>query len=109
MFDASWLNVGSLVLGLTAWILPIVNLFNAKKQEQKKRAALSVVSMTACAISICLQLIYQQYLVKIEDWSAVMDTMGATTLVSGILLVGTILLNGIAFVLHTLALRKAAQ
>ena len=106
MLDASWLNLGSLILGLFAWILPIINLFNTKKLNPKKRAILAVSSMTACATSICFQLMYQQYLVQIEDWSAIMDTMGFTTLVSGILLSGTILLNLSVFLASKLPIKK---
>ncbi|WP_100407578.1 hypothetical protein [Bacillus solitudinis] len=43
------LNLGSLVLGLIAWILPIVNLTRDKKQENKNWFALSIISMLLAA------------------------------------------------------------
>jgi cytochrome c oxidase subunit 4 len=87
------LNLGSLLLGLTAWILPIINLAMGSRTKHKK--VLSGTSVTACAMALCLQIIYQNHLVKIEDWSALMDTSHAVTFVSVILLVGTIALNAI--------------
>jgi len=88
-----WLNVGSLVLGLIAWILPMVNLMWDKKQENKNWVAFAFMSLIACAISLCFQTLYTYHLVKIEDWSALMDTMYAVAFVSTVLLIVTILLN----------------
>lgn len=87
------LNVGSIVLGLVAWILPISSLMRFKKKNNSNWAILSILSISACAISLLFQIIYSNHLVKIEDWSALMDTMGAVVFVSGILLVVTICLN----------------
>jgi hypothetical protein len=100
MFDFSWLNIGSLVLGLVAWILPVVNLQQDKKQENMKRFVLSFVSISACAISICFQIFYNYHLVKIEDWPALMDTIGAVAFASAVLIIVTILLNALTFILH---------
>ncbi|MRG86055.1 hypothetical protein [Salinibacillus xinjiangensis] len=89
------LNIGSLVLGLLAWILPFMNLFRYEKQKQKRYwVALSVMSLGACALSLCFQIFYINHKVKVEDWSALMDTMGAVAFFSAVLLVITILLNG---------------
>ncbi|MEH6995281.1 hypothetical protein V7075_21660 [Neobacillus drentensis] len=35
MIDFGWLNIGGLVFGLNPWILPVVNLLQDKKQENK--------------------------------------------------------------------------
>lgn len=96
----SWLNVGSLVLGLIAWILPVANLAKHNKAEHKNWVVFSVASVSACAISLCMQIIYQNFLVRIEDWSAVMDTSGAVALVSTVLVVVTIGLNAITLVIY---------
>ncbi|PGK51957.1 hypothetical protein CN918_29645 [Priestia megaterium] len=109
MLDASWLNAGSLVLGLIAWTLPIVSLVKSNKQEQKNWIVLSIISLSACAISICFQVLYQNYLVTIEDWSAIMDTMGSVALVSTVLLIVTILLNVITLILYNLTIRKSVE
>ncbi|MGG3806254.1 hypothetical protein [Metabacillus fastidiosus] len=90
-----WLNLASLVLGLIAWILPIVNLTREKKQENKNWVVLSIISISACSISLCFQIFYTYYKVTVEDWGALMDTMYAVALVSAILLIVTIILNAI--------------
>lgn len=85
------LNVGSLILGLVAWILPIINILNSKKDKLKNYSGKAFISMTSCMVSVYCQLLYNKHLVNIEDWSAIMDTMGSTIILSGV----TILLNGI--------------
>ena len=94
------LNVGSLVLGLIAWLLPINNLAKSKKRNHDNWAVLSVMSISACAISLCLQIFYNNHLVKIEDWSALMDTTGAVAFVSAVLLTVTIILNAITLIVY---------
>ena len=94
------LNLGSLVLGLIAWILPVVNLVRYGKRDQRGWIVLSMMSISACAISLCFQILYQYHLVKIEDWSALMDTTGAVAFVSAALLVVTIVLNTITSVVY---------
>lgn len=100
MFGAGWLNLGSLALGLIAWILPVVNLMQHNKADRRNWAVFSVASLSACATSLCMQLFYSDYLVKIEDWSALMDTSSAVALVATILLVVTIILNAITLVVY---------
>ncbi|WP_252504348.1 hypothetical protein [Sporosarcina sp. Marseille-Q4943] len=90
------LTVGSLVLGLIAWILPIVNLIGVTKHW----AALSIMSLSACAISLCFQIYYNYHLVRIEDWSALMDTMGAVAVASTVLLIVTLALNTITLIVR---------
>ncbi|MDY7043280.1 MULTISPECIES: hypothetical protein [unclassified Virgibacillus] len=100
MFDAGWLNIGSLILGLVAWIIPIVSLLGNKNQNNKKWVTLSIISFSACAIAICLQIFYNLHLVKIEDWAALMDTIGAVAFLSAVLVVVTILLNVFTLILY---------
>ncbi|WP_245698328.1 hypothetical protein [Sporosarcina ureilytica] len=61
---------------------------------------LAIISMSACAISLCLQIFYQYHLVEIEDWSALMDTTGAVAFASAVLLIGTLFLNGLTLVVN---------
>ncbi len=96
----SWLNPASLVLGLIAWILPVVNLMRDKKHDHSNWAILSIISISACAISLWLQIIYGYFLVKIEDWSALMDTRGAVAFVSAVLLIVTVILNAITLFVY---------
>ncbi|RDW18207.1 hypothetical protein CWR48_11510 [Oceanobacillus arenosus] len=100
------LNLGSLILGLIAWALPVINLARYEKSNNRYWVFLSIMSISACAISLCFQ-IYSTYdRVKSEDWSALMDTMEATATVSAILLIFTILLNAVTLVLYRKRLTK---
>ena len=92
------LNLGSLVLGLIAWILPIVNLARLNKVENKNWNVYTVLSISACAISLFMQILYQNHLVNIEDWSAIMDTSHGVAVVSSALLAVTLVLNIITLV-----------
>ena len=100
------LNIGSLVLGLIAWMLPVVNLMRYKGREHNNWIALSIMSISACAISLYFQIINSNYLVKIGDWSALMDTMGAVVFASAILLAVTIILNVMTLILYRAKIAK---
>ena len=89
----SFLNLGSLIFGLSAWILPVISILKFKKN--KKWYLLSIISISLCALSIFFQLYYQNYLVKIEDLSALMDTIGTSSFLSAVLLLVTLILNAI--------------
>lgn len=98
------LNIGSFVLGLIAWILPIINLMRYKKHDNRNWAVFSIVSISACAMSLYFQIFYSYHLIKIEDWTALMDTTDAVVFASKVLLVVTIILNSttlIAFNVRT--------
>ena len=94
------LNLASLILGLIAWMLPVVNLMRYKKYSHRNWVAFSIMSISACAISLGFQIFYNNHLVKIEDWSALMDTTGAMALVAGVLLIVTIILNAITLIVY---------
>ncbi|WP_449620121.1 hypothetical protein [Robertmurraya sp. Marseille-Q9965] len=96
----AWLNLASLVLGLAAWILPIINLTREKKQENTNWIVLAMISISACALSLYFQIVYGNYLVRIEDWSALVDTRGALVLVGAVLLIVTLLLNLMTLILY---------
>ncbi len=93
-------NLASLLLGLIAWILPIINIINSKKHINKQWIRLCMISMGACAISLYFQILYNAHLVNIEDWTAMMDTIGTLVITSSILLVITLLLNVITLFLY---------
>ncbi|WP_335871815.1 hypothetical protein [Bacillus sp. 2205SS5-2] len=92
------LNLGSFVLGLIAWILPIVNLTRDTKPENKNWVVLSIISISACSTSLCFQILYTYHKVTVEDWAALMDTMYAVAFASAILLIVTIVLNAITMI-----------
>ena len=94
------LNLGSLLLGLIAWILPIINLSIPNKVEHKNWFVLCIISISVCALSLFLQILYYNYLVNIEDWSALMDTVNAVVLASSVLLNVTLMLNVITLAIY---------
>ena len=94
-----WLNLGSLVLGLIAWILPSINIARYEKRS-KYWITLSIVSLSACSVSLFLQICSLYERVKAEDWAALMDTMSVIASVPAILLIGTIILNAITLYMY---------
>jgi cytochrome c oxidase subunit 4 len=95
-----WLNLASLVLGITAWVLPVVNLIKRNNPNNKNWVAFTVTSFSACAIALFFQIVYQDYLARKEDWSAIMDTSSALVKVSAVLLIVTLVLNVVAVVAY---------
>lgn len=91
-----WLNVGSLLLGLLAWMLPLVGFVKKQRNVQ----TLAVMSMGACALSLSFQIFYHYHLVQIGDWSAIMDITGSTAFASGVLIIVTIFLNAVTLIRH---------
>lgn len=91
-----FLLIGSLVFGLIAWILPIINISRYEKRYNKDWAIYSIISISACAIAMCFQILYSNHMVQIEDLSGLMDTIGTSTVLSVILLISTLLLNAIS-------------
>lgn len=90
MFDYTLLNLGSLLCGLAGWMVPCLGV---RKGQGRRLAAPSVVSLTLCGLALWMQIWYQQHLVDIGDWSALMDTAGGVTKISAFLLLTTVLLN----------------
>lgn len=86
---SGWFNLGSLVLGLAACVLPII----ALARHGRGGMLFSTASMGACAVSLYLQILETSSRVRLEDWSALMDTFGAVVFASTVLLVVTLLLN----------------
>ncbi|MFA9458447.1 hypothetical protein ACERJO_17010 [Halalkalibacter sp. AB-rgal2] len=94
------LNIGSLVLGLIAWILPIVTFIRMNNLDDHSVLTLIVTSISACAISLCFQIFSINHLVTIEDWSALMDIMDTLAFVVAVLLIVTIILNVINLLIY---------
>ncbi|MBD0384482.1 hypothetical protein [Paenibacillus sedimenti] len=95
----AWLNLGSLVLGVIAWILPAINISRYDKRS-KNWVTLSIVSISACSFSLFFQICSFYEREKVEDWSALMDTVSVIASVSAILLSGTIILNAITLYIY---------
>ena len=87
-----WMNLGSLLLGLTAWGIPAVY-FSRRKPGGDRAGLACLLSMAACAGALFLQVLYNKHLVELQDWSALMDTSGAVAWVSVLLLAVTLILD----------------
>lgn len=94
----TWLNLGSLILGLIAWILPIVNLLRVKNHNHNNWSTLSIMSISACAISLYFQIVYGHYLVQIEALSNLMEE--SWVIISSVLLIVTLLLNIMTMIVY---------
>jgi len=95
------LNVGSLVLGLAAWIMPVISIIRHRTTRVRLRMLFSVISFSACAFSLFMQIAQIRQRVILQDWAALMDTAGALVTVSLLLVIITVILNGIAWLLPT--------
>ena len=100
------LGLGSILLVLIAWGFPVVNLTRRKKSENKSWIAFSITSVSACAITLFIQIVGLNHRVNIEDWSAIMDTTNALVLVSSVYLFITLALNLITFLVYSIIQRK---
>ena len=97
----SFYMIGSLVLGLFAWILAIISVL------RRRFGALNLISVSACALSLLLQLMNVDHLAnELEDFSAIMDTIPAVVLAACLMLSMAILLNGTAFMISRKVMRK---
>ncbi len=100
MLESVFLNFGSIVFGLIAWILPIVSLVQRNKISHRRGAIFTTASLSACAASLCLQIFELNHRVNIQDWAALMDTSYAVAWIALLFLVVTIVLNVIAVAMH---------
>ncbi|EHQ90613.1 hypothetical protein [Desulfosporosinus youngiae] len=97
-----FLGLGSIGLALVAWVFPVVNLARRKKSENKSWIAFSIISVSACAITLFIQIVSLDHRVDIEDWSALMDTTNALVFVSSVYLFITLALNLITFLVYSI-------
>jgi cytochrome c oxidase subunit 4 len=95
-----YLNLGSFLLGLIAWVLPIINLVKRNRGKHKKWYILCLSSLCACTVSLLMQIFYTNYRIRMEDWSALMDTNKAVVLVSTVLFLVVLILNVITLVVY---------
>ena len=104
MYD--YLNLGSLLFGLIAWILPVINLVKKNKSENKNWIIFSLSSVSACSISLCMQILYINDLVEAGHLSALMDTSDFIAFVSLVLLGVTIFLTIMTLFIYWKSSRK---
>ena len=90
-------NVASLLLGLVAWALPISTIIT-----RRYRAAYPSASFGLCSLSLLLQLMQVQNLVRKQDWSALMDTWYAVVFAGIVLLLVNLVAHIVAFAIAKL-------
>lgn len=97
----SLVPIASLVFGLLAWILPIINLVKIKKNQVKNWYVFSSASLIACSMALYFEVLYNQYLVvERKDLSALMDIVPTYAILSAVLLGITIALNIITIIVY---------
>lgn len=57
----SFLMLGSLILGLIAWTLPVISIMKIKKGKNEICSVLSFFSTILCAVSLYFQIYYNYY------------------------------------------------
>lgn len=87
-----------LILGLAAWALGLATLLLRRKWNTAQLCGMG--SLACCAASLDLVVFGLAHYADIEDISAFLDTAGAFRFCSGVLLAGTLILNGAALALH---------
>ncbi len=99
-------NIASILLGLVAWILPVINIMLVRRKKCWNWGTLAVLSLGSCATSIWLLNYYTYHKVNIEDWAAVLDTTSAIMQVTAVLLTGTLVLNLVTYIVSRKKLSK---
>ena len=89
-------NIGSLILGLAAWLLPVLAI---GKRDRFSLCCLG--SFGCCILSLLLQLFEVTRRVNLEDWSALMDTMHAVVLAAVIMVAVMVICNLFALLRST--------
>lgn len=87
-------SIGSIALGLVACILPLFAITSCKRLLY----LCSVLSLSACAVSLLLQLVEINLRVQAGDWSALSDTTETLQYVAAGLVCMTIVVNAMALV-----------
>lgn len=81
----------SLLLGLLAWILPLIAI-----GMHKRPAPFCAGSFLLCSCVLAIQLFNVQYLSEIGDYSAIDDTIAVVCFASKVLLIVAVVLNAVA-------------
>lgn len=82
-------SIASLALGLMAWGLPIIGV----KRNTANKQRYSIGSFMVCAVALVFQFFDINRRVRIGDYAAIEDTIGALGWVAVILVSGTFISN----------------
>lgn len=92
-------NLGSIVLGLTAWLFGYWAIRRTILRKDIKASYIcSITSFTLCILSLLLQLMEVENRVDMEDLSAIYDTINAVIFAAKTLIIVTVGLNMIAWI-----------
>ena len=92
------LNLLAVILGLAAWVLAIMSILAGKEGYRWKYY--SHASLISCAVSLHIPTLATYLIMRFEYSSTVEDVIGADYFGSAVLLIGTILFNICAAVIH---------
>ncbi len=86
-----FLNLGSLFLGISAWLVPVFAI--SLSHKIKNKVMIPMISFSACSLSLVLQIFEINRNVGREDWSSLMDIVPSLSWIVAVLVLVTILLN----------------
>jgi len=89
----AFFNIGSLILGLSSWILGACAIITGKAENTGR---LTLMSSEACALALLFQIFEIGNRVNLGDFSAIADTIRAIAIASIILISVTVIFNSIA-------------
>lgn len=86
----------SIVLGLMAWIFPVIAIKRMEKGQKTYNSLFFFASFIACALSLCMQILNTGILVQMQDFVSLSDTAMATLCAAIVLILVTIFTNLVA-------------
>ena len=93
-------QLASLILGLLAWIFPMILIVHYKKMSERKWLTLFGGSLSACAISLWMRIMMTFSRVQAGDFSALEDFYYVIAFAVSVLLAVTMFLNAFALYLY---------
>ena len=102
----AWLNLGSIILGLLAWILPLFAIVRFRKNKDIYCIYMIYISLVSAILSLLFVITYRNHLINIQDLPSLMDTNDTFQLASVVMSVVTIVINSLALGFKFTNLRK---
>ncbi|MDR2899409.1 MAG: SAC family polyphosphoinositide phosphatase [Clostridiales bacterium] len=100
IYRSGLIESGSLISGLTAWILPVIGFVKVEKLNNRTRLFLTIISLASCTLALLLAMISQNHMAETENWSGVMDTSGPFLRVSIVLVSVTFVVNIVNLIVY---------
>ncbi len=86
-------NIGSIIFGLAACILPLGAMGLFDRSQVKGRFGGSVLSFACCLAAVVFQLCMVRQRVAVQDWTALEDTISVLVTPSAVLCIVVAVLN----------------